>query len=802
MKRKKKGSSLITVVIIFSVLITVGTAMLSMTVGDYKMRVKESTQIKNLYSSESGLDSAYYIIIKTFDKAAEYGDFKVKQLKAGKCQWEPHQRLYEIAKEKRDNVLNNKNSTSSECKKAKRQFNNELEELSKLEFERSFKNFISKSQNNNQASYKEKIPENFLADSITNTSYNTMSFNNREIEKNIDDNEFERMTKLEFIKLSNDNKLEPELFVYSDEDLKKINELERKLKFDEQNNEIQDALNNLKKSVDGIKLDNNEFNITITSEFKSKNENAQINGENLRRLQTSYTIVVPEYKDISFSNSITNVVLDNKVLIVGENMKVKNSNLNVKGNIFVQGKDESTDDWKTRDYDKYKGGIKLNSDSKIKLNFNGDVVTGKTFNIVNNIDVMLEGNLYATNIYLGQENRDYSKESNLNVTKSKNNKETGKVFIDNDLTLKAKNSSVKIDKFYGLNDKNIKHDKEHSHDKDAIDGRTSSSIILNGEDNNSTIEINEEAYIMGVSRINTSTKDGYSTGESIGIKDNYQAYSIPLDDTEKFEYYDPLQLLKEDDVIKKSKHFKKYWDDPNRKESVKGAGRVTLPKRNTYTVGATVYTDNGKNIVGESNFNLSDMKISDKREDYASKVYRMGKGANIDVYNSLGKDAVTVESLMYLEDIDKVDNYKLANQSGNNEKAIFNKDPNKTIIIKEGNGANEGEIEEDEDNIYVYSKAGKVNAFIATAGDVTIEGKMDFDGSMMINKDLNIIGSEEKNILYDKEVINRIQSSNKEIFDEVFAPTLNGAEGNDRSSVDVQYDLNKFIKTGLWKIKK
>lgn len=82
MMKKNKGSSLITVVIIFSILITVGTALLSMTIGDYKMRTKESKRIENLYGSDSGLDVAYDIMIKTFDSATQFGDEEVKALKS------------------------------------------------------------------------------------------------------------------------------------------------------------------------------------------------------------------------------------------------------------------------------------------------------------------------------------------------------------------------------------------------------------------------------------------------------------------------------------------------------------------------------------------------------------------------------------------------------------------------------------------------------------------------------------------------------------------------------------------------
>ena len=64
MKRKKKGSSLIAVIFIMAILFTLGTAMLAVTAGDYKMRINENKKIENLYKADSGLDIVYNIILK------------------------------------------------------------------------------------------------------------------------------------------------------------------------------------------------------------------------------------------------------------------------------------------------------------------------------------------------------------------------------------------------------------------------------------------------------------------------------------------------------------------------------------------------------------------------------------------------------------------------------------------------------------------------------------------------------------------------------------------------------------------
>lgn len=80
-KRKRKGSSLIFVVIMFMFVIIVSSAMLSMVSSNYAGRVTESKRVKNLYGAESGLDIAYNVIAKTIDNANEYSYNKTEIFK-------------------------------------------------------------------------------------------------------------------------------------------------------------------------------------------------------------------------------------------------------------------------------------------------------------------------------------------------------------------------------------------------------------------------------------------------------------------------------------------------------------------------------------------------------------------------------------------------------------------------------------------------------------------------------------------------------------------------------------------------
>ncbi|SFD09114.1 hypothetical protein [Clostridium uliginosum] len=818
MRKKKKGSSLITVVIIFSILITVGTAVLSMTVGDYKMRIIESKKIENLYSSESGLDVAYDIIVKTFDKAAKFGDFKAKQFKAGNCQGGPNLKKYNNAKGKYMKIKNDKDATQKAKREAKKEFDEKVEELAQVEFKRSFKNFISKSHDNNEVEDKEKIPSDILAKSIKEAKYSSITLKDKDAndkEFKIGDKDF-TYEKVDFFS----NK--PELFICNNDELKRINELEKELNQSPDNQEKKEALEALKASNLGIVDNGNDYKIQITSEFKTEDSQAKVNGKNTRQLQVAYNIVVPDYKDVAFSESTSevqnNVSLSDKAMIVGRDMNVngssKNSKIDIDGDIFVWGdKNEITN----KVYDKYKGGINIKNST---VKFNGEVVTGKTFNIESDVDSTITGNLYAMNVYAGKLNGDVAENSQLIVKSAKQDKnknesnkvnkdsdESGQVIIDNDITLKAKDTDIEIDNFYGINDKNTKYGDTMHASSEGTAERTSSSIIVNGNEN-SNIKINNKAYIMGVAHIDTTPE--YQTGESTGIKGNYVAYATPLDDNEKFDYYKPLQLLNEENVLKKSEHFKKYWDG---KLEDKNTGGIALPE-STYSIGAIVYKDaSGKIQLKDSSYTMDKNKmdintvIPKKQIEYASKVYAMGKDVGSNWYDSLGNLGSPVDYLMKLKDIPQ--DYDLDSQKSNNEKAIFNHDYYKTIIIKGKNSAGtynnaRGSISE-QTPIVIEADKGELNAFVATAGDVIIDGEVNFNGNIIAEGNLTIQGNQDKNIKYDKDLCDRIKASNVELFNEVFGDSsddTNSSETGDSSNpnLNVQYDLNKFLKTKLWKI--
>lgn len=821
MGRKKAGASLIFVVIIFMFVSTVSIAMLPMVTGNYKARVIESKRVENLYSSESGLDITYNIIGKSFDAATKYGYYAVKELQSEDGnENSPNNEKYinlklDISLLQRDieklrvDIKNLNSSDDADKSKKIAEKLNEIAEKNKLidkdneiidillneEFKRTFNNFIKESTDKGSNEY---IP-NKLSSSIKNGKYvyKVEGINSKDLKE----------AKVQYSENANKPNISPEI-------TKNEKESEKSVEIKEENGHYK----NVEVDISGEQV----YTIKAISEFESL-ENTNVIGTNTRKVQGTWTMLVPDYKDIFFENSTENmyeyVSLEDRGITVGGNMNVEGiEELNVNSNIFVQGNESEISN---RVYDKYKGGITLNN-IRNTINFNEDVITRGTFNIQSDVakennPVTIDGDLYARNIYAGSINP-------YELTNNAYLKIKEDLVIDNDLTVKATDTHINIKNFYGINDKNINNDKSNPNEKI----RTSSSIIINGytEENKkeSSVNITDSAYIMGTAYINT--ENGYQTGESAAVKGNYVAYSVPLDESDKFILDGSLQLLDESSVFEKAKHFFNYWKD--KKHTIKDGG-IFLPEGKTYSVGAVVYkyvdSENSEVVeIQDSTYNPSDKSIKDeinsKKISYASKVYKLNneeitdedeKDELLKSYDLLGRDSIDVKDIMNIpNNLNESDNkykYSISNQAGKSEKAIFNENSEFEIEIKKDLSATSDKIEIDSDSRKITIKVNKngiLNAVIATNGDITIDGDITINGNIIINGDFNIKGGGTVNINYDKEVIERIQAENTELFYDTFGSTAkensNSNSNNTEEILDTQYDLNKFLNNKLWKI--
>lgn len=826
MRIKKKGSSLIYVIIIFMFVSTVSTAMLSMIAANYRARTVENKRVENLYGSDSGIDVAYNIMGKTFDAATKYGYYRVKTVMdeestdadKSKCTYaDQYRKLSTDIKDLSDEIdrlkkENNKDGTTGpEIKENNRNIdkyyilieneNAVKQVLLNEEFKNAFREFFDKD-----------LEES--SDKIDKTCKLKYSIHNKQYVYKVNNLNDIKSTAVVYEANRTDNGIKANL----DEDISALDN-----KNDEEKGiEIWGKGQN--GTVNYIETTDKAYKIKITSDFKSTNMSESIEDGNRtveRTVEANYVIKIPNYDDIFFGKGASNdkyLALEGRGLTVGGNMNVENVNsLNINGNIFVEGHPDpnviQSDNTNNRTYQKYDGGIKINNSNSnsSSIAFSGDVVTRNTFNIQDKTSAEINGNLYARNAYIGkvaEGDSGFAQKSSLNI-------ENGQVILDNDLAVKAYDSSIIMNDFYGINDKNIAYDdlnqdssksniikngKNGSENYPSNIAKSSSSIIINAskeENSGSTITIKNSAYIMGTAHI--ATDSNYQTGESGAVKGNYVAYSV-LNPTDTSEKLGSDNLLNEDNVFKKADHFKKYWEPKGNADT----GGIIWPSDSTniHSVGAIVYDVGGNKSILKPNYEADlehSGEICQKRIDFESKVNKFGQTAQIGEYNN----SVSTDFDNFLMNLSSISEYK---EIGNNEKAIFVPDsstPIDPIVIRGKNSQVDPSITP---KVVQSNENGEVNAVIATNGDVIFDGDVTFNGTIVCKGDLKISGNYKVTINYDPDVVSTIQSQNESLFKDVFGGSIikkdvtSKLDKPETEVLNTSYDINKFLETKLWKL--
>jgi hypothetical protein len=864
MIKKKRGSTLVTTIISFGALLTVGTAMLSMSLGDYKMRISQNNRIMNLYGSESGLDVAYDILVKDFDTAAQFGAFKAKQLEVtGANPNSPYKKDYtDLQAALNDlNDLNDYNVrhpdkplTATTIDAARKSTYALMEDLKNKEFRRSFKIFLYVPT---AANFTEEYTPNQLKASlevggVTDDTKNTRYY-------------FDGISKV--ADPSGTGNITPPLTTsITSEDFfdKKSIDLVSNSGDSEPQITVEPSIYPLIETEgtytrSGEDDYNKNYEIRINSTFRTVTGNAAKAGDtNMRTVQTIYNLKIPNYNDVVFGDSTIqeHSIYRDKGLTIGGNMKVdgtSTTNLTVNGDIFVQGSNSTV----TSLDNKYNGGITLNNMNNIL--FNGTVVIGQTFNIGKNItnatigNATLKKNLYAGNVYAGMTDGTPGDSCNLTVS--------GDVVVDNDLSLKATNTNITTNNFYGINSERIEDSTVNKTTK--LNGgretklKNSSSIIVNqynDKDGNdpSSITINNEALIMGVAYINT--QNGYATGESVGVKGNYNAYSQTVDSDNNLTFdanHDqdsPLYLIN-GTVIDKNTHFYDYWSkfvDTNGKfiqnsdnsfkfidetntpisansggvhfgdiSKIFSVGSIVNSKVNDYTLADHSIKDIASSQVKKGTGSIETLQTQSqvKQKEYALRVYDMDMSTDItkistDEANGLQalysdpSSGKTVDSLMNFPstgDATLVGNVK-------DDFGVFNPNLDREIVINQDDTITDPTITGLNDTqITISAPSNKpLKAFIATNGKITINGSVTINGNIIAKGDLVIQGIGDKTITYDEDLASRLQLINSGIFEQVFGlgDVTSDSTTGVQTDIAVQYDLPKFLKTKLWSLVK
>lgn len=685
-KGKKKGSTFLIVMVLMSIIFTVGSAILAVTASDYKTRINESKKLQNLYLADSGLDIVENIIIKSTQEAIKYADNEVKK-----------------------EILNLSNENLND--------NNYINNV----FKRKFYEFLT----------------------VNNKKY-----------ININGNQ-EKIDLLPYLILENK-------YI---ENIKDNGEIEYQTIEKENDFEISISENGYLVTEDGIE-------ISVTSTFENKDEQLK----NRKTISTKYIVSAPEYTtEISQVNILS--IYDKKAITIDGNMSVdgeegKENNLEITGDIWVKGNGEDFTDSEFT-FEKYKGGIDLkNSNFKI----NGNVYTNESLSLRNNVkDSIINGSLYARNMYIGKE---------VGALASSNNRITIKkdVIVNNDLALNASNSSILIENnFYGINDKTA--------EVETSDKALSSSSIIVNESTNSNITINKDSYIMGVAYINATDSEGnkYQTGESIAVKGNYLAYSDVkgINESIKLKYYSPLQLLEsingDSSIETKADYFSKYYSNSDSNYKYNEGGVKILG--NVKSVGASIKDSNG--TIQKTNITDTDSKIiGNIRKEFASNVFAMGDTSTLD---NLYENQEVVKTVKNQVDFEKVK--KIQNNDFNEEEGIV------LLKVKE----NESDDIVIENNKYNGKEIKK--GLILTNANITIKGDFEFTGNIISTGNITFEVAGNKIIKYDSNVIKNILSLNNELQSIFNVDNSSTSEIRINASSDI-YNKDNFLKTSAWKIEK
>lgn len=695
MRRKKRGSALLTVILVFGILVTVGSAVMTVTLSDVKFRVTESKRVQNLYGSESGLEETYGVISKYVDESIEEGNSKVKTY------LETLNGENGILAVERQKIANDGKYTSD--------YINQDGTVKKEYIKTNIKDY-----------FKEGYKEAFA-------------------------------NKIKYVLDNNEGYI-----LGTKEASPRVN------------------INNLRSEIVFSKLTSNvtepeELRLSLSSAYEKVDKDGF---KNLRQVESTFKIAIPEY-DAPYSLETEKILLaDNiirgKTLVTNSNLQLNNSaNLNMQGEVFVLGGSNNDS----------------NVSSGILINGQNSVLNMKSASIISKGDTKILG---ATSKIIGDENSTLYT-GNLSIEKSAQSSNMdikGSVYANNDLVLNGEKSTINIDNgFYGVNDirKNGIGDKK----------KNSSSIIINandiGETGGSSISIGNNLVLLGTAYIDTKP-ESYQTGESVGVKGNYKAYTSTLDnggDYSKgnivFDYLSPLQLAnkfkdgKELTLQDKNNYFMTYYD--NKKNTLKLSG-INLPK-NIHTLGVAI--SNGSAIRG--NYTVDNDTIKNSIKTYGDKTSEI---TSVDQY--INFSAIS-SPICNVSDADSM------------KEVIYLSKENTDLTLSNGSGT------DTKSTIFLNGK--KAKGIIITSGNVLIDGDVNFEGTIITNGTITVKDNANVTLNSNKKIVDYLIAKNYSKFTNVFKnDTINVSNNIEIDAAafiesTLQYiPKDNLIKTSNWRIVK
>lgn len=758
MRRCKKGSSLIIVLIIFFVLCIVGTAILGSTVSNYRLKIVRGQIKENLYASEAGIDESYKIISSVMDNAINDSNKKIDEFTKDEMN-------KEIEKEKAKQEAKAQGIINNDTEEAAWEINNIGSQYITVDSNGVFiTDDLKNEQNKRFKEYYKNYAQNnlFKDDGSTVTLKDTYIYELSGIKPSVTVDG----AKPNFVEFSSGNYLLSISLKSSFKDSKGIEkvieaiydvsvpEYGQEYKFNTNTIRIPNMVWSKALAVDG-NMFVEEGNFTV-GEKKSdveiypadiyvKGINEENGGINFNAQNSTINVIgnISTAENFLINNKSNNTIYGN---IFGKNVIVNNtaigSNLTV---VKISGTGESGSIYTTDD-------LELNADNSV-------------------IDI--KGSFYGID------------DGSLDSLSGFSNNEFGKA---------NKSSTIIVN----------------------ADLNSGSKLTIAGDSIISGVGYIDIPYANSF----TSVNGQYQTGESVAIKGNYRAYMFPLtgDITARdgislnegnvtFEYFEPLVLAsslnnesRELFAEEKSIYFKAYHDEyKNKGGSDLILNGVSLGA-NTINTGAIV--SNGE--IKSQNVPIDkELYIIKKRNEFNKMVNNMGVKVKIpadeeeesNTYPSVPNKIFGNRNSNPL-DICKLDISKLVEINElKNEEFLFIQKGNHTLDFSS------------------TVKDAKKGIIIVT-GDLTIKGQMDFTGTIIVGGNLTFEGTEEKKVKYDKKYISElIISKYYELFKDVFInDNLKNVEESWNTVINSSYGLeikgdkliqkNQLIRIRNWTISK
>ncbi len=748
--KKRKGATLAYVIVVLAIIAVIGTAIVSLSLTNYKAMIVHGKKTQNLYMSESGLDKVQKALDILTAKAITYGNDAVAK--------------EDTSLSAEEDLKSGDNKTEDGYKK----ISSEKEESQNKIFKKAYKEYIIKQLNPNSEVIKnEKV---FLLEN------NKVKFNNNLIKMDKEDKNKEKNEEGNY-------------------DITLIDINNKKVS----NGSSLSGILNFKTIPDDDKKE--EISLRLDSKFNVKESDGD---KNYKNVSLTFNIEVPDYNGAYKIEEFPLYNVCSNGLVVGENLNIgTGSTLNVDGGIFV-----SANVVKEK---KITIGSMVNKKEGDGVVINGGTLSVNNGSLVSKNDIRLGGE--GSNLKVGCETENNKSNLNLNDESKKSHSNlnnnlgvyTGNIGINgdkigfdkdvskgnitsnypvyamNDLILNGKKSSINLnDGFYGLNSNRT---------EDKLTGKinNSSAIIVNTDDigNGSSIKIGQEAIIMGTAYINTKP-EAYQTGESVSVKGNYIAYTVDNGNVE-FKYYNPLQLAKLDSVDEKAKYFKD--NIKNAKETTHLEG-ISLPD-NTTSIGATISNNevklNNKNATLD---NITDISIN-QVEKYEKAINYIGS-----LINTKNNDNSEIE--FPDKEVRKIVDIK--DSDGKLTKAIIyidsKNDKGGNLTIKYGNST---DVTDNEISLGNGIGAG----IIVTKKNVILDSKdrsLKFNGTIITAGNLDVKESKKIDLVYDDNLIKKIISQNYDSFKNLFRGQVCNNFITIKSQTNMSDNTLNLVKTSNWEV--